>query len=258
MSQSNSPRRTSRKNGLPVRLNHSLDHKLLGYTAAASAAGVGIMTLALPSRAEIVYTPTHQTIPQGGSIALDLNSDGITDFTIHSNHESCSTGPECVSQQLSVTWNGENRVMVSYGADIFAQALPPHQRVGRGQHFTNYGLSFAMMDRCKATRTSFYLSGSWQRSQNSYLGFRFHIGGEIHYGWARLSVNIKGGRCNAAALLTGYAYETVPNKPIITGKTSGEDKTSGDERRDATIGALAVGSDALMAWRREGADGKEF
>lgn len=47
------------------------------------------------------------------------------------------------------------------------------------------------------------------------------VGGQIHYGWARLS--IRNSRCNATALLTGYAYETVAGQAIATGKTSGPD-----------------------------------
>jgi len=61
------------------------------------------------------------------------------------------------------------------------------------------------------------------------------------------------------ATLTGYAYETIPNKPTIAGKTHGPD----DEQQPAsvslaapkpelaTLGLLASGSPALLVWRRE-------
>jgi hypothetical protein len=60
--------------------------------------------------------------------------------------------------------------------------------------------------------------------------------------------------------LTGYAYETIANKPIIAGKTKGPDKT--DMRQpDATltvpagepvgVGLLAMGAPGLSIWRRE-------
>lgn len=237
MSLSNSSWRTFRKNGLPVPLNHRLDHKLLGYAAAASAAGVGMM--ALPCQAEVVYTPAHQTVPQGGSLSLDLNHDGITDFIIGSYYQSCSTGPDCEFQQLTLPRIGRNEVLGTYGGMSFAQALPPHKKVGSSGYFHAF-FSYARMDRCKATRTSAYLSGMWQQTQDRYLGFKFEIGGKIHYGWARLSVVVKR-HCNVTALLTGYAFETVPNKPIITGKTSGADEPGETRTPDATLGALAVG-----------------
>jgi hypothetical protein len=248
MSLSNSPKRTSRKNGLPVPLHHKLDYKLLGYAAAASAAGVGMM--ALPSQAEIVYTPTHQTVPQGGSLALDLNHDGVTDFILNSYRQSCSSGPGCEFQQLTLPRIGRNRVLGTYGEMSFAQRLPPHKKIGASGNFHAY-FSYAKMDRCKATRTSYYLSGQWQRTQDSYLGLEFNIGGEIHYGWARLTVTVLGWRCNASALLTGYAYETVPNRPIVTGKTSGADEVGQTRHSAATLGMLALGSAELAAWRRD-------
>jgi hypothetical protein len=64
-----------------------------------------------------------------------------------------------------------------------------------------------------------------------------------------------------SATLTGYAYETIPNKPIIAGKTRGTDEVSGVEHpspasfsaadsEPATLGLLAMGSPALSIWRR--------
>jgi hypothetical protein len=53
--------------------------------------------------------------------------------------------------------------------------------------------------------------------KDRYLGFKFAIYGKTHYGWARL--NVKVGYSDEVyinAALTGYAYETIPNKPIIT------------------------------------------
>jgi hypothetical protein len=243
MSQSKLPKRASRKNLSPVSLSHRLDHKLFGYAAAASAAGVSILALAQPSQAEIVYTPTHQTVR--GPLALDLNNDGITDFTINNLVSSCSTGPDCILQNLVVSPNQPNRVWVTYGGLSFAQALPLGEKVGPTDKF---GSIFVQMDRCKATRSSFYLSGSWPETNNRYLGLEFSIDGQTHFGWARLSVKIAGRYCKVAAVLTGYAYETVPGVPIRTGNT-GADEVSEAERPETTLGALAIGSMGLVAWR---------
>jgi hypothetical protein len=48
------------------------------------------------------------------------------------------------------------------------------------------------------------------------------------------------------AVVTGYAYETIPNKPIITGKTKGPDVVT---LQPATLGHLATGASAMPAWR---------
>lgn len=105
---------------------------------------------------------------------------------------------------------------------------------------------------------------------NRYLGLRFHdLAGKTHYGWARLTVR---GTQNSriVALLTGYAYETVPNKAIIAGRTADADAAISSLHRlephnrgasmanplsrkpqAATLGALARGAPALSIWRRK-------
>ena len=90
---------------------------------------------------------------------------------------------------------------------------------------------------------SFY-SGLWWNVRNRYLGLQFKIKGKIHYGWARMNVKVKEHKVIAA--LTGYAYETIPNKPIIAGKTHGT-----DEVKEASLGSLAAGSTGLRTWRQK-------
>jgi hypothetical protein len=64
------------------------------------------------------------------------------------------------------------------------------------------------------------------------------IEGKVHYGWARLSTPKDWDRNQRWATLTGYAYETIPNKPIITGKTKGPNVITVQE---GSLGALAAG-----------------
>lgn len=61
------------------------------------------------------------------------------------------------------------------------------------------------------------------------------------------------------ATLTGYAYETIPNKPILAGKTKGTDAARVDAanavinvpvRKPGRLGVLALGSPGLSIWRR--------
>ena len=73
------PAAGARKTG---KLRQSAQHDLTVYALAAGAAGVGVLALAQPSTAEIIYTSAHQTIRPNHRFAIDLNHDGITDFTI--------------------------------------------------------------------------------------------------------------------------------------------------------------------------------
>ena len=91
--------------------------------------------------------------------------------------------------------------------------------------------------------------------KNRYVGVRFIIKGKLHYGWLRISVTVD--KHKFTDLLTGYAYETIPNKPILTGKTHGpeagvEPVGLGDSTQEpATLGRLALGARGTSMRRRE-------
>jgi len=88
--------------------------------------------------------------------------------------------------------------------------------------------------------------GAWDNVANRYLGLKFKINGKFHYGWARLSVKFLKDQFDISTILTGYAYETVPNKPIIAGQTKGPDISAAQSAR---LGHLAAGASAIPAWR---------
>ncbi len=254
MSVSNSANRISHKNRIPILLSHGLDRKLFAYAAAATAASAGIMALAQPSQAEVIFTPTHQMVPMRGTLALDLNGDGTTDFTFHNIIGSCGLAagfPECSQytfQGLDADGNSAlNGVLIG---TRWASALPAGKKVGPGGKFTAIG----SMEQCHTIfGQTAYGSGPWLNMQNRYLGLAFTIAGQTHYGWARLTVTVKPGTCRpTTAVLTGYAYETVPGKPIATGQRSGTAaEVSAVEGPQATLGMLAQGSVGLDAWRRD-------
>jgi hypothetical protein len=53
---------------------------------------------------------------------------------------------------------------------------------------------------------------------------------------------------NITALLTGYAYETVPNKAIIAGKTKGAGVIT---FQPGSLGQLARGGSTIPGWRSQ-------
>ena len=73
-------------------------------------------------------------------------------------------------------------------------------------------------DLCTFSGTRAATTGRWDNVDNRYLGMKFTINGKVHYGWARLSVTNLKDKFRITATLTGYAYETIPNKPIKAGK----------------------------------------
>jgi hypothetical protein len=80
--------------------------------------------------------------------------------------------------------------------------------------------------------------------KDRYLGLTFRLKGKTHYGWARLNILPPHHPPQIGALLTGYAYETIPGKPIIAGRTEGPEVVTvqpSAAQPDATLGALALG-----------------
>ena len=93
--------------------------------------------------------------------------------------------------------------------------------------------------------------------RDRYLGLKFVINGQTHYGWARFSVSIPNAKVlNYTAILTGYAYETEPHMPIVAGQqttavTTGSLLPESLNTAAQSLGMLARGADAISLWRRD-------
>src|SRR5277367_3742737 len=207
MKRSRSPRK-------PFQLTHSIHQRLNVYALAASAAGVGAVALAQPSQAKIVYTPAHVNIEIGQTVPLDLNHDGKADFSFQ-NYSNTFEGSE---QGFLFVFPAKSPNAVD-GETTYerALALRAGTRVGPKAHFLS-GRYISMVSADAAERCF----GNWNNVKNRYLGLKFIIKGKTHFGWARLNVSCNSTNDKIKALLTGYAYETIPNKPIIAGKTKGQ------------------------------------
>jgi hypothetical protein len=213
-------------------LSESFQQHLNMYALAASAAGIGILALAQPSEAKIVYTKTHQVIGANGIYNLDLNHDGTVDFLIqqigYCNSSSCYGFQRWLLAKEALG-NAVQGSIGNHGAH-YAAALKLDARIGPHQRFISAGnngetMIFVWQDQDFRIP---YTYGKWINVNSRYLGLKFKIGRKTHYGWARLSVHNQVGKITAT--LTGYAYETIPNKVIIAGQTKGpEDVVEGPD-----------------------------
>jgi hypothetical protein len=132
---------------------------------------------------------------------------------------------------------------------VFAAALHPGFTVGPKKSYFQEGTSRWLMALAGGSNFGTNTKGQWLYTCGRYLGLKFTIDGETHYGWARLTVTLPTGIGGTIkATLTGYAYETIPNKPIITGKTKGPDVIT---LEPATLGRLAQGASGISAWREK-------
>jgi hypothetical protein len=208
-----------------------LDKKLAAYAAAAAAIGVVGLSTAQSAAAEVVYTKTH--IEVNTDTPIDLNGDGTKDFTFGR----AGAG--------------------SYGSVLFVAAPTGNAFVGKGIDATplpfgvgitgkdEFGGSSAQLARF-SFRSGSFSGGTWAGKINQYMGVKFLIDGQRHFGWIRITVE------HLQAHISGYAYETVPNQPIKAGYTGGEATEAGVSAATPTgpmLGMLAVGAQALDVWR---------
>lgn len=276
---------SSRGSRTPANLSETVNRQLNMYALAASAAGVGVLALAQPANARIVFTHANKTLGYG-VLNLDLNHDGKPDFAFCLSYiltsSSTSRHPySCPSARRRTDRRHVRKVpgeRYSSALSIYPTKLHKKQNQILGNASGAYALpagiavgsigakqEFTAGARDMATWGSVdgipFYSGPWRNAEECYLALKFIIDGEVHYGWARLNVNSSR---RVHALLTGYAYETIPNKPIITGRTKGphdppnEDFSPGasltnpipDKTQPTSLGALAMGAPGLSIWRR--------
>jgi hypothetical protein len=230
------------------------------YALAASAAGVSVLAMAQPGQAEIIYTPANVLIGNNQEYGLDVNNDGIVDFTIKAFGKYFP--PVTYVSSLFVKHPpAGNRVAAHLafggyrpgGVNHFAYALSSGIPISKqARHFSAGRVMMTYFCACDAGS---FFAGSWLSHRSGgglgprYLGLKFKISGQVHYGWARVD-----GRT-----LTGYAYETIPDQGINAGQEQETEQKVGQPvpaartqpaQKPATLGALARGSRGLAMRRR--------
>jgi hypothetical protein len=226
------------------------DHRLTMYALAASAAGVGVLTAAQPAEGKIVYTKADKQFGNNQSLSIDLNHDGIFDFKLKNTYTTSTAGGEFDNLRAEPAQKSNSVWGHSVPFGVYASALPAGVQVGPKGHFIGVaGLMAASsisggLPHGAARRAgpdgNYSCTGPWANVQNRYLGFKFQIKDEMHFGWARVSVVCS--NVSIAATLTGYAYETIADHPIRTGDEKGTEESQERPAPPATLGQLARGA----------------
>ncbi len=207
----------------------NLEKKLLTYSAAASA--VCMATLA-PAQAEIIYTPVDIVTKVGVFGTLDIDGDGIADFQYFRDY-SARCGRDCTQtfyyfNSFFLTGLQTNNGAVQGTRTPIMARLAAKDRVGGGDTFVQDGVIFVAGPNTQ-----------WTGPARGYVGLKFKIGGEVHYGWLRLTVTLPNPN---TVTIAGYAYETVPNKPIVINQ-----RPAGSAQEflaPGSLGRLAAGAQA--------------
>lgn len=232
-------------------VSSKIDKHLFGYAAAATAAGVGL--LGPSAQAKVVYTPVNADLTYNHGVNLDLNNDGIADFTLELTFGPGRRLPEgAFASGLTIypaqAGNAIVGIVSSKGVDC-AAALPAGAKIGSGLGFKAQYLALWEVAGSYTRGDTKYCPWGVQH-RGAYVGLKFVINHQVHYGWAHVTTS------GLENVLNGFAYETVPNQPIDAGKTSGpvsiaDAGVTPIPEQPATLGMLALGANGLSIWRRK-------
>jgi len=248
----------------PARLSEALNRSLNGYSLAAAAAGVSILASAMPA----------EGAPVCGNISTLLEHTNTLPFNPAGQPASPFNFAQTTFQYfLSTTgvsslrwWNRGFFNPNSGGAKVLlgAKNLPADvalgSLIGPGGQFgkpASYGMLFTYgkgnFSHVQGGGTKLKHRGNLSLVQDSYVGFQFSQSGNVHYGWARLSVTFHGGGVKQTILhALDYGYESTPNTAIAAGSCAAGEPANpaSSESRGTSLGMLALGSEEIAGWRK--------
>ncbi len=220
-----------RPNPYPIQLTPSLEKRLTAYTLTAVAAGLGVAFATPGAEAKVIYIPANKILTSG-TFALPAGGGSRSGWTFFDGFHNNSFSFD----NLSVRPMNGAAVSVANG---YAPALGSGASIGPNKIFQSTPTRMEKVTFLSdSSLTQAY--GPWANVSNRYLGLRILINGETHYGWARFSVANSGSLTSGVhikATFTGYAYETIANRPIQAGATTGPVEAA----NSGSLGCLAMG-----------------
>jgi len=245
----------------PSTLKANFDHRLTLYGVAAAAATVSLLALAQPADAEVVITKKTIPIPLcpvgACPVSVDLNKDGVADFSFtlgsfgyrEGNFGRVHVRPLAGGEAVGTPNRGY------FGA--YASALLQGAKIGLSAQFASStrsgGVTLEGSEQCATYCNGQYsrkFYGNWGGNHpNRFLGVKFQIKGQTHYGWVRITVTTSAGK-KMSAEITEYGYETIANRRVLAGEASkNAEVPAAESASPASLGALALGADGLASWR---------
>src|SRR5579864_7849319 len=172
----------------PGELSDSLLRRLNGYAVAAGAAGVGLMAVCSAAQAEVVYTPANVTISLFQHQLYSLNPAGaqVAPFLLAANF----TSPGIAGYWDTLSFNPRSSGAGFVKGPGSSSSIAP---LAHGSVIGSKG-NFAKGNRGFIATLGPYGGGTYNNhdgfkfGQSVYVGFKFQISGQTHYGWARVLV----------------------------------------------------------------------
>jgi len=229
------------------------DQRLRLYSLAAAAAGVSALAMALPAESSVVITRKTIQVPLNGTVSIDLNNDGLADFefSLTSSFANSRRQDNLTAKGLTDGKMIGRKLKASsapYG-NPYASALARGHKIGPSAHFSSAHGKITIERQAHAESAGTYYGNWYAIGPDHFLGVKFQIKGQTHYGWIRLTVQTGA----FTATITEFGYESVANKSIKAGlsSSSADIEPSISQAQSPSLGMLAYGAPGLALWRRK-------
>jgi hypothetical protein len=175
----------------------TLAKKLASYSTLASV----VLLAGEKAEGQIRYSAYSppDTIPIGYYQPLDLNQDGTIDMSF--------------SEWIYMTrYNYEIIASASLYGDVEMQLNPTS--IGKVVNSSGDWKTSSNVGRILSSTGGYNGPyGKWHNVFKKFMPLKLTVGGKTYYGWIRLSIGDK------KIIIYDYAYQQIPNTPIITGDT---------------------------------------
>lgn len=189
------------------------NERLLAYSAMAAA-----MVAAIPdANADIVYVDIPDvTLELGDFTTAEFDGDGVVDFAfgLSSGNSGDWTFIRAFGSISFLTYGNATNMFIGYSGAIlpYGSALGSGALIGPDASFVEGLYNQVFM----ASIYSGITYGQFGDAEDHYLGFKFDIGGELHYGWIRVNCTVG----PVTLTVRDWAYDDEANTPIIAGATA--------------------------------------
>ena len=202
----------------------SLGQRLALYSSAAGASVMAGSAMAAPVDAEISVsltatsdgTNTDSTEVQD----IDITGNEFNDFRLSVRDRSNNEDPDspltnCGTVRLIPYQYAGSAVAVE--ADGYAALIAAGAEVGPDLDFGVGGAASTLFESC--FRGEGFELGQFQPGTRGFLGLRFEVGGNTHYGFADVEVQ----RASTTGIIHSICYEDEPDTPISTDACADEE-----------------------------------
>ncbi len=157
------------------------------------------------TQASIVYTDiADATVSYSTSVNIDFNNDASPEFTL-SDQGGGSPDPVMAGTMFDDTMLNFMTWSSAEDWDVFKN-LSYGTSIGAASGFYAYGDCYF---------NPFWATNIFPSASDQYLGVKFKIGSNWHYGWVRVNL-----AANGQLTVKDYAYENTPGTAINAGATS--------------------------------------